>query len=334
MKFQKHALFFLLLAASCTSGPQGTPVSVMPDLPIEREYVLAARQVDDTRLPRLADAQFALVLDRIAARVKEYLGYRITFTMKPALDLLAFRSEMAYIEDLPAMKEVRGYLLDPEKAADRERLRSDIAKTIGAAPDRVLAMQVKDFGKFPDRASLAGHVYRGYVDNLRKIYQIPTHDVTLLADPAYLETLTYPFWDMAVREYGGAQFILSNTVMADMETELPIYVILRGGVTTGLTERNEKSHVGGAIVLFTLPFISDDNFFTAAREEAIPAHEMTDVIALYAVHEFGHLLNHYKDYSDHENCIMVPAHGLNYYKWYRERKEKKCELPHEKLAGF
>jgi hypothetical protein len=334
MKPSGIALACIILIVSCSSGPRGPEPAALQDLPADREYVFAAQQIDDARLPHLSAAEFSDVLGRVSAYVREYLGYRITFTAKRARDLLAFKRDLAYIDALPAMKEAKSYLLDPASRSDRERLRSDIAKTMQAAPEKVLRMHMKNFGTFPDRAAAAERVYLNYVEVLQKIYQLPTQDITLIASPGYVDTLTYPFWDVAVREYRDAQFIVSNTVMADMEIELPIYVILRGGVTTGLTERNPASPAGGSIVLFTLPFISKDNFFEGAREEAIPAAEKTDVIALYAVHEFGHLLNHYIDYSDHEHCIMVPAHGLNYYKWYRENKARKCELPHEKLRSF
>jgi hypothetical protein len=334
MKHSSIALLCILLIVSCSSGPRGPEPAPLQELPLDREYVLAAQQVDDARLPRLSAAEFADVLGRVSAYVREYLGYHITFTAKRERDLLSFKKDLAYIDSLPAMKEAKSYLLDPSSQTDRERLRSDIAKTVQAVPERVLRMHMKNFGAFPNRAAAAERVYLNYVDVLQKIYQLPTQDVTLLASPGYVDTLTYPFWDVAIREYADAQFIVSNTVMADMETDLPIYVILRGGVTTGMTEKNPSGPAGGSVVLFTLPFISKDNFFEAAREEKIPAAEKTDVIALYAVHEFGHLLNHFKDYSDHEHCIMVPAHGLNYYKWYRENKANKCALPHEKLKSF
>jgi hypothetical protein len=43
----------------------------------------------------------------------------------------------------------------------------------------------------------------------------------------YADTLTYPFWDMALRHLHGAHFIFTNTIMADMELDIPIYVALR-----------------------------------------------------------------------------------------------------------
>jgi hypothetical protein len=320
----------LFVIASCATLRGGA----LRDLSADREYTIVVQRVLDARLPSLTEEQFQDMLDKLKGYIHEHLGYRVSFLLKGNKDLLKFTREMAYAENLPVMKELKKSLLDENNPDDAKRFREYLTKLISSTPEPILKTYVPRYSSYRDRADLVERLYTEYLKKLRLINSIRTKDGTALKSSAYAATLTYPFWDTALRELRGAHFIFSNTVMADLEVDIPIYVVLRYGITTGMVEANAHSEYGGAGVIFTYPFIARDGFFMSEREEQIPPEMLTDVIALYSTHEFGHLLNHYKDYYDHKNCMMVPANDLNYFRWYRERKEKKCELPHEKLKSF
>ncbi len=331
MKTTRHLFILTFLSLTCATLSDAP----LKDLPRDRVHVIAVQRIIDPRLPHLSEARFQEMLDRLKVYISEYLGYRVDFYLKGNVDLLAFRKNMDFIYSLKEMEPLGKDLLDPATPEDRERLKAYIEKLVSKTDEHVLKRHVPGYGRFKnDRKGLALFLYRQYVEKLRRIHSIKTADGTPLSSPAYADTLTYPFWDLALVHLKGAHFIFTNTVMADMEVNIPIYVALRYGITTGMVEKNLYNDYRAAGIMFTYPFLSRDGFFVSERKESIPEEKLADVIALYATHEFGHFLNHYRDYYDHENCIMVPAMDLNYYAWYRSRKEKKCGLKHDKLKRF
>ncbi|HPB81766.1 MAG TPA: hypothetical protein PK200_06980 [Spirochaetota bacterium] len=323
---------FLLICAvhlSCMAGEQA-----LRDIPSDRIHEVRIIRILDPRLPRLSDSEFNDMLRHLQAYIKEYLGYDARFTRVPDIDLLRFRQDMAFIENLDDMKVLKQGLLDITTDTDRRRLRDYIRTLVHRTDKKILASYVPDYATYKNPKRLAEHLYTRYVAKLQAIQEIRTADGTALHSSAYKDTLTYPFWEMALRHLQKADFVFTNTIMADAETDIPIYVVLRYGITTGMVTGNNHNSFKGAGIMFTFPFLSQDKFFVKERKEQIPGAEKARVIALYSTHEFGHLLNHFKDYYDHRNCIMVPANDLNYYRWYRERREGRCTLTHEKLQSF
>lgn len=330
MKRSLRLFLVFILAASCSTLGGTT----LRDLPADGEYPIVIRHIVDPRLPSLSEAEFQDMLDRCKGYIYEYLGYRVSFFVQGNQSVQAFREETKNLDDLPMMRELKKSLLDIDNESDRDRLAKYIDEMVSSAPETTLRRHVTGFERYKDRKEISARIYGQYVEKLKKIQSIKTADGTTLAAAPHNVALTYPFWDMALRHLEGAHFIFTNTIMADMEVDIPIYVALRYGITTGLVEENIHNAYRAAGVIFTYPFLSRDGFFVSERGEEIPERLVTDVIALYATHEFGHFLNHYRDYYDHDNCIMVPAHDLDYYRWYLNKKEKKCELEHEKLRRF
>lgn len=330
MKRRPRPFLAIILALSCST----LTGNALRELPSDREYPIVVRHIVDPRLPALSEAEFQDMLDRCREYIREYLGYNVSFFVQANQPLPDFRKEMKKLDDLPMMSTLKESLLNVESETDRTRLKDYIDKLVADTAESTLRRHVPDYGRFAGRKEIAAHIHEEYVENLRKIQGIRTADGTPLGAAPYADTLTYPFWDMALRHLEGAHFIFTNTIMADMELDIPIYVALRHGITTGLVEENRRNAFRAAGIIFTYPFLSKDGFFVLKRGREIPPEKLTDVIALYATHEFGHFLNHYRDYYDHEHCIMVPAHDLDYYGWYLNKKEKKCALEHEKLRQF
>lgn len=326
----RRALLIALLCVSCATL-RDTPLA---DLPKDAGYSIVIQRVDDPRLPSLSESEFQDMLERLRNYIEEYLGYRVSFFVKGNIAMRDFQARMRFIDTLPEMGDLKKNLLDTANPADHARLRNYIGGLINATDERILSAYVPNYRSHRNKAQLRDSLYTQYIEKLLKIQHMPTGDVTPLDSPEYAETLTYPFWDASLKYLTGAHFVFTNTIMADMEVDIPIYVALRYGITTGMVEGNVSNEYRAAGVLFTLPFLSHDPFFEEERGEAIPPEKLTDVIALYATHEFGHFLNHYRDYYDHSNCIMVPANDLNYFRWYRERKESKCPRVHETLKNF
>ncbi len=317
----------LTLAACAHTG-------TLRDMPADRDYAITVQQVNDPRLPALSDSEFRAMLVHLTGYIRDYLGYRVTFTVAPARDLASFQKEMAFTAQTKEMKELKESLLDPDSRGDMKRLEAYIRDLVLKTDEKTLIAYVPGYRAGADREKLASALFERYERNLRAIHAIRTKDGSALSGAGYEATLTYPFWEMALRNVKNAHFIFPNTVMADAEVDIPIYVVLRYGITTGMVTENRVNRYGAAGVIFTYPFLARDQFFAKERGETIPKEALLRVIALYTAHEFGHFLNHYRDYYDHPNCIMVPANDLNYLRWYRERLERKCALPHERLERF
>lgn len=315
-----------LILASCATLKDGA----LRDLPPGREYVITVQRVIDERLPSLSESEFQDMLDRTRTYIRDYLGYDVEFYIKGNMNLLDFMDAMELMRSDSIMAELKKSLLNPDDPGDRERLHAYIRKLVNGTDEAILKSYVPGYEGYKNRENLSARLYAQYVEKLGKIRSIPTKKGAL-AERAYEDSLTYPFWEAALRQLKGAHFIFTNTIMADMELDIPIYVVLRYGVTTGMVTENRHNEFGASGVMFTMPFISRDGFFEAERAESIPPDRLNDVIALYTTHEMGHFLNHYKDYYDHQNCIMVPANDLNYYRWFKERKAKRCDLTHERL---
>lgn len=319
----------LTLAAQCAHDHMA-----LRDNPADRVYRIDVLRVRDPRLPDLTDAQFTDMLERLRGHVREYLGYRVEFTLLPQIDILEFKKANRRLDGTAEMRELRADLLDIGSESDRARLRSFIDTLVEKTGEDILRSYVPSYRARPDRAAFAERLYADYVTRLASIQSIRTGDGTALAGGEYADTLTYPFWEMALRRLPKGHFVFTNTIMADAEVNIPIYVALRYGVTTGMVTGNASNAFRAAGVMFLYPFLSRDAFFARERKERIPDSLLTDVIALYSTHEMGHFLNHFRDYYDHPRCIMVPAADLNYLRWYRERKGARCPLPHEKLKQF
>jgi hypothetical protein len=327
---KKFIITAFVLMISCSPAAD----SKLKDLPPDREYKINILNVTDRRLPALSEKDFGEMLDKLKGYIREYLGYRVSFHLLPGVDMEKFRKDMDYVNKLDKMKELKKALLGLNNSDDLKRLREYIGGYVEKADEKLLRGYVPNYRRFKNRAGLSDFLYGQYVQKIREIYSIKTSDGSALNSGVYEETLTYPFWDMTLQSIEGPHFIFTNTIMADLEVDIPLYVILRYGITTGMVEGTKQNDYSGAGVMLLYPFISNDKFFLRERKEKIPPGLLTDVIALYSAHEFGHLLNHYKDYYDHSNCIFVPANDLNYYRWYRERKSKKCGLAHDKLVNF
>ncbi len=324
---KKTIILILLILVSCLTRDRG-----LREIPTNQEHVIRLMRIIDPRLPSLSETDFLRMVKTLKGYIHEYLGYRVTFFVKADRDLLAFQKDTRYLKDTEKMQKLQQSLLNPSIEKDRLRLKKYISALIRKTDPGTLKAYVPEYEKHKQR--MADHLFQEYTNKLEHILNIKTSNGTVLNHPAFRDMLTYPFWEIALQHLTEADFIFTNTIMADMEVDIPIYVILRYGITTGMVTENHFNSYQAAGVIFTMPFLSKDIFFQRERIEEIPESLLPDVIALYATHEFGHFLNRFRDYYNHKNCIMVPANDLNYQRWYRERKAAKCPLKHEKLKQF
>ena len=173
-----------------------------------------------------------------------------------------------------------------------------------------------------------------FLDRFAEIQRIPLSGGGSFADPAHPLVSSYVHWAVLQYECREADFILTNTMMASADTQMPIYVISRGGITLGNTDNNPYNPYQGTTVVGLFPFLSDAPFFLRQRG-ALPDDERMEVVATFCMHEFGHLFERCIEYYDHPHCVHVAPPRLDLYQWHREiRQNGPCQLPHQKLPSF
>ena len=144
----------------------------------------------------------------------------------------------------------------------------------------------------------------------------------------------YVYWDAAVRDVRRYDLIITNQILASAETiDAQIHASLRGGITTGFTERSNATY-GGSIVLSTYPVLGEEEPLVEMRDGSYTRDEAARYLGAYTSHELGHLLLHLAHPFDQPHCIMNPARLLRYREWYQsiERQQVKpgCAIPRDR----
>jgi len=142
----------------------------------------------------------------------------------------------------------------------------------------------------------------------------------------------YVYWDAAIERVRRFDFILTNQILASAESvDASIHTSLRGGITTGFTERSHGLY-GGTIILSSYPVSGTDEPLRQMRGGDYGTEEEARILGAYSAHEFGHLLRYWGHPFDHEACVMNPARSLRYREWYDAIEAKtavpSCREPH------
>ncbi len=132
-------------------------------------------------------------------------------------------------------------------------------------------------------------------------------------------------WMVYVRAQTDADFILTNTALVEPDNDMPVYVLARGGLTTGFVDNNTKAPYGAAGMVSLLPFLGGAELFDAKAAPTSPS-ENIDAAATMWLHELGHFLNRYGESYGEEGCVHVASEGLAYFKWHRaiRKADNRC----------
>ena len=323
-------LFALALAKAST--PE---IATAPTLaPVQRERPLELRvlYLDDPRLPSLAPAQRRTLEAKVAELLLGWFGYHAHLREVGTENLPAFFAAHAAIFRTHATL-LRGEI-DPAREADRERLGVTIRRTlvplslaeIGAwLPSPVPATREEAVRRLGER----------FLARWQEIRGIPLAGGGTVADPARTELNSYLHWCALMYELEEADLVFTNSMIIDVEEEMPLPVIARGGVVAGNTNANRHNAFGAAAVVGLLPFLSHAPFWLRERG-AIPEAERLDAIATLTLHELGHMLLRRSHPADHpRGCVHTPEPALRYYDWHLAiRKNGPCPLPHSLLTGY
>ncbi len=144
------------------------------------------------------------------------------------------------------------------------------------------------------------------------------------------EQMSYAHWSVIAYNLKKADFIITNTVIAGADTDMPIYVINRGGVTSAFVENNLYNPYQAAGIFATYQYLSNGSYFSKARGY-LPKSLLIKVMAHLFVYELGHFLGRYKEYYNLKRFVHVAPTDLNYRRWYQAIDPKIHPMDSSKL---
>ncbi|MEW6776610.1 MAG: hypothetical protein AB1405_09980 [Bdellovibrionota bacterium] len=327
------AALLLLLAAAC--GPrEAAPGSKQP-VPVRFVRVV------NPRLPAFDDHQVEIFLAEAQRFAQNQLGLTLQW-----IDLGAIPIEDFFRRYYP--------ILFPENRMDDPFVVDILEPHPVHAPQLAQALlknhtdnsfpSLRDFAVealpapwiegIDDKESLFRLIAEFHLQELAELAALPSPSdpAVKLLDPN-LPFHQYVYWDAAAERVRRFDLILTNQLLASAETiDASIHSSLRGGITTGFTERSRGIY-GGTVVLSTYPVLGKEGPFVQMRGGFYKDEEAARILGAYSAHEFGHLFLHRGHPYDHPACVMNPAKSLRYREWYAEIEQTgrhpSCTLPHE-----
>jgi hypothetical protein len=305
-----------------------------PLVPVARDQPLELRvlYLEDPRLPTLGVAQRRALAHKVEELLLAWFGYRARLREVGARNLAGFFAAHA-----AAFRRHAALLageIDSSDAASAEKMRAALPRML--APLSLAEISERfQLGAVATRAEAVTRVAERFNARGREIRAIPVPGGGTLADPAHPELNSYLHWCALMYEQEEADLVFTNTIILGADEQMPLPVVVRGGVTTGNTNANRHNAFGAAAVVGLFPFLSDAPFWQRERG-VIPDAERLDVVATMTLHELGHLLLRLGHPADHpQHCVHTPEPALRYYDWHRAiRSGGPCRLPHPVLNGY
>ena len=335
MKPSRMLLLAVLLGAACSHRPEADDPCARflehqkqpPNLkliPKEGLHRLRVLYLEDPRVPQITAPGRQELYRRVEKLAKRWYGYQIELLEVGARDLAQEFARPGPFDDS-----------DQEACFQRSRIEPGTPEGQGAlrlVVDRIYQERGPDvfnqaFPKTRDMpawraceeaVSLFTQLY-GSVSGLR------SRAGALLGTPEQKRMYSFMHWVAFSRWTREADFILTNATMVEAEGTMPLYVLARGGVTTGVTDNNPEAAYGAASVVTLLPFLAGERFTKPAAPET-PSPERLDAAATMFMHELGHFLLRYGEIYGEPGCVHSASTSLNYFKWHRtiRRADNAC----------
>jgi len=290
------------------------------------KHTLLVTYVEDDSLPPLPEPRKLFALTEKLAR--EYLKLNVQFKLvgREGIGPFFARCEDRFSHPVTSYPIAAWHLsfADPE-----------LARKVEPAIQRVLRAHDLDliettFG--PQGASqeiYISQIAQKFVKKNQSIYSERNREGKELRHiPALTRQTAYAYWDALLFQEKEVDFIITNTVLAAPDLTMPLYVINRGGITSGFVENNEYRPYRGAGMLALYPFLSDGPFFVAERGNLTP-EEKLEAIAFLWLHELGHLLLRKQENYTLNGSIHRAAIDLNYKAWVESIKKHHKQIKEE-----
>ncbi|TBR22387.1 hypothetical protein EPO15_08105 [bacterium] len=340
----RRALLVLLagLAAACSRRHPCDKVAQdydkLPRLaPVSKAAPVTLRvlYLEDERLPTLTAEGRAELYRRVEALTKRWYGYTLRLSEVGARPLrIEFAGERMPFASPDQAACLAASRLDLETKAGKEGLLYLVGREYAVRGREVferLFPETKGMDPYPARAAAAAKV-RSVNAWLAGLETKAGALVRSEEDRRLTSTL---HWMVYIREQTDADFVLTNTAMIEPDNDMPVYVLARGGLTTGFVDNNPKAPYGAAGVVTLLPFLGGERLFDPSAKPTT-ASENVDAAATMWLHELGHFLNRYGEMYGETGCVHVASESLAYFKWHRaiRKADNKCSAPPAAVSKF
>lgn len=280
------------------------------------------------RLPRLTEAQMALLLAATQSTVKEHFGVNVEFSEVAETgiaDLFAQIPPAVIAERQEQIFDFKG------GTGDKAALAAGIHTTLrqrgttlqdGLAYVRPYLVEVRA----PDLEAFSGVLADTLLRRLQSWRNIKAADgAPVLDDQPYNEWI---YWETL--GYGGMQYelVITNQLIASAEyVGVDIHGAIRGGVTVGTTTYGRHSQLGSFVFWSTFPFTDTSPLTLQQRGgERYSAEEAARLSGQYLAHEIGHQLFQFGHPFGQKSCVMNPVSMLRFREWSRQIDAAACPI--------
>jgi len=318
--------FVLILALTGSGGQEKIAFIPLPELgagPVTLRVVHAV----NPRLNRITDNELQTLLAETRRTVKTNFNIDLKFDMQPDTTVANL---LALVPAKPWALQRREIYDFKSGGGDRDLLVAGMVKALTLF-EKYLADTIK-YARPYLTTPLEDHSIKGLADAA-----ISTHlerlvhwknlktgrgEAVIDATPAN----EYLAWDLM--GYGELRYdlVITNQLVVSAEyQDADLSASLRGGVTTGATSYSRSGPLRAWSFLSTFPFIEPDSIPQGMG--GMPNRALAIRIAgEYVAHEIGHLLLHLSHPFGNPRCVMRAAQVLDYARWSRRLKAKRCKL--------
>ncbi len=304
-------------------------------IPKEGIHELRVLYLEDGRVPGLGAAGRAALYRKAEALSGRWLGYRIRLREVGARDL---REEFSR-PDAPFKRPeeaacIASWDFDPEAKKGRAVLEGLLAREYKARGEALFSRLFPGTsGKPPAEAKRLA--LGRFMDLHRSLFAIPARGGPLLGDALERAMYSYLYWAAYLRESSEADFYLTNAALVVPDNDMPIYVLARGGLTTGFVDNAPQSPYGGVGIVTLLPFLSGARLLDPAASPT-SREENLDAAATMVLHELGHLFARYGEKYGEPGCVHVASEDLRYFRWHAAIRaaDNRCSALPELLSKF
>ena len=288
-------------------------------------YTLRLLRVYDPELPDLSEEQYASLYEYIEKTAKEYVGYQVKIIPQKKINILEFFNQYSrFFLSRAAQTEILSQYINFSGENGKKRVKDTIVRVVNHLGNKIKNYIPAEHSSNFEKA--VNYLYNEFTRKFNEIRKIKIQNNTFFRQN-YAYTQSYVHWSVILRHLQESDFIVTNTMIAGADSDMPIYVILRGGITSGFVDgnfHNAPYNAAGMVGLFQ--FISNAPFFIKERGK-IPGDTLLPLIALMFGHEFGHFFARYKEMYVPEAGIHATSTGLDYLNWYKRVVSMKNRHP-------
>ncbi len=315
----------LLLASVSAGQTNNLPKVPLPGLPAE-PIELRVAHVINPRLPRMSDAQVALMLEQMARSTQEHFGLQVKFAAPVEIPIATVFASIP--PKFSTLAERLTY--NPQALFQRRtRLHEAFAKGLAGSGEPLAAQGAFAQQHAPDvDASSFDQLGKTLADlqlaNIKRWSERKALDgSSVIDDSRFHEFLQWNHLGYGKLPY---ELVITNQIIASVEYALPsVHSAIRGGYTNGITSYNPLAKFGTFSAWSTYAFTDNDADWLKWRAgESYSPEEAARLAGISAVHELGHQLLHLLHPFGQKGCIMEPVPMFAYRAWAAQLSAKDC----------